>query len=319
MNAFLPHYRQATGEPEVRCRGLNVIQANLGLTCNLACRHCHLGAGPERRESMSWPVMEALLTLARSAGSPRLELTGGAPELNPQLRRLIREARQGGLSVLVRSNLTVLLTPECGDLPEFFRDHGVGLVASMPCYLEENVNRQRGEGTYGQAVAALRRLNGLGYGEDPALPLDLVYNPGGAFLPGDQCALERDYKRELGERFGIVFTRLLTLANMPIGRFRADLRRQGRDGEYEALLRHAFNPAAAREVMCRDQVSVRWDGTLFDCDFNLALDLPLIDPALRRLPEAQAPALARRNVAVGDHCFGCTAGAGSSCRGALAA
>jgi radical SAM/Cys-rich protein len=246
-----------------------------------------------------------------------LDLTGGAPELNPGFQRLVREARRLGHRVQVRTNLAVLSEPGMEDLPRFFRDHRVQLVASLPCYLEENVCAQRGFGVYQRAVDAIRTLNGLGYGVDPALPLDLVYNPGGPFLPPGQRALEADYRRELEKRFGLRFTRLLTIANMPIGRFLEELEQAGKADGYRGLLEGAFNPATVDGLMCRHQLAVGWDGTLYDCDFNLALGIPVAGGVPDHLNAVDHEALAARRVATGEHCFGCTAGSGSSCGGAL--
>jgi radical SAM/Cys-rich protein len=246
-----------------------------------------------------------------------VDLTGGAPELNPHFCRFVEHLRSDGFAVQVRTNLTVLLEPGMEDLPEFFRSRDVQLVASLPCYTEENVRAQRGPGVYEQSVAALRRLNALGYGAEERRILNLVYNPGGAFLPGPQADLEADYRRELDARFGIRFTHLLTITNMPLGRFRDALRRDGQEKEYGELLRAAFNPKTLDGLMCRRQLSVGWDGTLYDCDFNLALRCPVDHGAPSHLRQFDPDALARRRIVTGDHCYGCTAGSGSSCAGAL--
>jgi radical SAM/Cys-rich protein len=296
---------------------IEVLQLNLGLRCNQECRHCHLEASPRRQEMMVWPTMVLVLEAARELRCRLVDLTGGAPELNPHVRPFVEALRREGLSVQVRTNLTVLSEPGLEDLPDFFRDQQIQLVASMPCYLEENVRAQRGVGVYEESITAIRRLNALGYGLRPDLPLNLVYNPGGPFLPPPQRVLEEDYRRELGERFGISFTRLLTITNMPLGRFKGELRRQGQEGQYLRLLRESFNPQTVTGLMCRRQLSVGWDGTLYDCDFNLALSLPVDHGAPDHIHSFSVPDLRPRRIVTGDHCFACTAGCGSSCAGAL--
>lgn len=296
---------------------IDTLQVNLGLRCNQRCVHCHLEASPERSEIMEWPVMERVLKSAASVDCRLVDLTGGSPELNPHFRRFVKTLRQKGFRVQVRTNLTILLEPEMEELPGFLRDHQVQLVASLPCYLEENVSAQRGEGVYDKSVEAIKRLNGLGYGFEASLPLKLVYNPGGAFLPPSQPALEEDYRRELGQRFGIAFTHLLTITNMPLGRFRRRLAQQNQMTPYLDLLRKSFNPETAEAVMCRHQISVGWDGRLYDCDFNLALGLPVDHGAPDHIQSFSKEALMKRRIVTGDHCFGCTAGFGSSCAGAL--
>ena len=306
------------GEGGLRGQKIDVLQVNLGARCNQHCVHCHLKASPQRTEIMGWPVMELILKAITDLEGCLIDLTGGAPELNPYLRCFISHLRHRGHSVQVRTNLTVLLEPECEDLSEFFRKHDVQLAASMPCYLEENVCAQRGDQVYPKSIKAIQRLNALGYGVHPEGILNLVYNPGGAFLPPAQAALEEDYRRVLGSRFGIVFTHLLTLTNMPIGRFRNELARQNREKDYLQLLQDSFNPLTVPGLMCRRQVSVGWDGTLYDCDFNLALGLPIDHGAPDHIRSFRAADLRERRIVTGEHCFGCTAGAGSSCGGALA-
>jgi radical SAM/Cys-rich protein len=266
---------------------------------------------------MDWRTMEMVIEAAEEAGCRSFDLTGGSPELNRHFRRFVTELRRRGSSVQVRTNLTVLLEPEMADMPEFYRDQRVHLVGSLPCYLERNVRAQRGAGTYEASVAAIRKLNAVGYGEHPELMLDLVYNPVGPSLPPDQKNLQADYRRELNRRFGIVFSNLLTLTNMPIGRFQHVLLRQGRDAEYRALLRDAFNPSTVPMLMCRHQISIDWDGRLYDCDFNLALGMATDHGAPSHIRRFDAERLVPRRVTTGDHCFGCTAGSGSSCGGAL--
>ncbi len=297
---------------------LETLQVNVGLRCNQACRHCHLNASPSRPEQMEWEVMEQVLAVASRVGCAQVDLTGGAPELNPYLPQFVERLREAGHRVQARTNLTVLLEPGLESLPAFFRKWGVQLVASLPCYLEENVRAQRGADVYERSVAAIRRLNGLGYGIDPDLCLNLLYNPGGSFLPPVQTLLEEDYRRELGERFGVSFTNLLTIVNMPIGRYLEDLRNRRQEQPYRKLLRDTFNPRTLDGLMCRHQVNVGWDGTLYDCDFNLALGLPVNHGAPDHIRDFDPISLAGRKIVTGVHCFGCTAGSGSSCGGALA-
>jgi radical SAM/Cys-rich protein len=316
MNSFEKEIAERSGEG-LHSLKVEIIQINLGLQCNQQCNHCHLEASPQRKEMMEWQTMELILEAARSIRCRLVDLTGGAPELNPSFRPFIVALRQAGLSVQVRTNLTVLLEPDMNTMPEFLRDHNVQLVASMPCYLEENVRAQRGAGVYERSVEAIKRLNGLGYGYESSLPLHLVYNPGGPFLPPPQHALEEDYRRELGRRFGIRFTRLLTITNMPLGRFREELSRQNQDRHYLDLLRKSFNPLTLQELMCRHQITVGWDGTLYDCDFNAALDLAVNHGAPDHIRFFRAEDLWTRRIVTGEHCFGCTAGSGSSCGGAL--
>lgn len=309
----------AAGQGQLRARRIEVLQVNVGLRCNQACRHCHLGAGPERAEAMSAEVMAQVLRAADLARPRLLDVTGGAAELHPGIRRFLRALRAAGHAVQVRTNLTVLLEPGAADLPGLFRDLRVKLVASMPCYLERNVDGQRGAGVFARSIAALRLLNGLGYGTTPGLELDLVHNPGGAGLPPSQAGLEADYRRELRSRHGVEFTRLLALANLPLGRFASVLEGRGRHGEYLRLLRESFNPDTLAGLMCRTQVEVAWDGRVYDCDFNLALGLPVNHGAPDHVSRFDPEALAGRRIVTGEHCFGCAAGAGSSCGGAIRA
>jgi radical SAM/Cys-rich protein len=303
---------------ELASEDLETLQVNLGLRCNQSCRHCHVSASPSRTETMEWTTMERVLDVASQAGCGRVDLTGGAPELNPHFQRFVRRLRTAGRQVQVRTNLTVLLEPGMESMPAFFREWGVQLVASLPCYQEENVRAQRGRGVYEKSIAAIRRLNDLGYGIDPNLCLNLVYNPGGSFLPPVQTALENDYRRELQERFGLTFSSLLTLINMPIGRYLEDLRGRNEEQGYRTLLRETFNPQTLQGLMCRHQINVGWDGTLYDCDFNMALGLPVNHGAPDHILDFDRAALCGRKIVTGDHCFGCTAGSGSSCGGSLA-
>jgi radical SAM/Cys-rich protein len=316
MNDFEKRVKTVAGDA-LCSLDVEILQVNLGLKCNQECYHCHLEASSRRQEMMDWPTMELVLKAAREVGCRVVDLTGGAPELNPHFRRFLVALRQQGHPVQARTNLTALLEPGFEDLADFFRDHQIQLVASMPCYLEENVRAQRGKGVYEKSIAALQRLNALGYGRQPDLPLNLVYNPGGPFLPPSQGGLEDDYRQELRERFGIFFTRLLTITNMPLGRFQKELRRHQQEQQYLQLLRTSFNPQTVPGLMCRHQLSVGWDGTLYDCDFNLALGLPVNHGVPDNIRSFRAPDLRSRRIVTGEHCFACTAGSGSSCGGAL--
>jgi len=317
MNDFQKNLFQFTGDKTLRFHRLETIQLNLGLRCNLSCDHCHVAASPQRRETMSWSIMEAVLDLVDRVECRFVDLTGGAPELNPYFKKLIIALRQRRVHVQVRTNLTIHLEPEMVDLATFLRDQQITLVGSLPCYLERNVDTQRGNGTYEQAIAALSKLNRCGYGVQPHYPLDLVYNPGGPYLPPSQHQLEADYRRELESRHGVFFSRLLTITNMPIGRFRADLRRQDGEAAYWSLLDKAFNPDTLAGLMCRNQISIAWDGRLYDCDFNLALNLPVTYAGQAHVENCNLDHLAERSVVTGNHCLACTAGSGSSCAGAL--
>lgn len=296
---------------------LDVIQVNIGLTCNLICTHCHVNSSPRRKEQMDWATMEAILDLVKTSGVRTIDITGGAPEMNPEFRRFVRAVRASGIEVMVRTNLVILLESGYEDIPEFYRDYGVHLVASLPCYIEENVDKQRGEGVYNGSVEVIRILNGLGYGKETDLKLDLVYNPIGDALPPEQSGLEHDFREALRERFDISFTKLYTITNIPIGRFRGDLRKQKKLDAYMDLLRQSFNPGTVERLMCRHQVSVAWDGALYDCDFNLAQRLAIGNGTVANVRNVDARTLVSRRIVTGDHCYACTAGAGSSCGGSL--
>jgi radical SAM/Cys-rich protein len=321
MHAVLP-LLQKTDFPPIARRGLSTLQVNLGYVCNQTCQHCHVNAGPNRTESMDAETVDAVIDALRACRVATLDLTGGAPELNPHFRRLVTAAREAGVRVIDRCNLTVLFEPGQEDLAGFLAGLGVEVTASLPCYLEDNVDSQRGKGVYALSVRGLQRLNALGYGAgDGARTLNLVYNPLGPSLPPPQASLEADYRRMLGERFGIRFDRLLTLANMPIQRFGSTLVSKGTFGGYMSLLRGAHRDENLDGVMCRDLVSVDWQGWVYDCDFNQMLGLPLRAPGRARthVRDLAATALAGLPIVVRDHCYGCTAGQGSSCGGALAA
>lgn len=316
--SFAAVVRQSTGHDLRPAARIDTVQVNIGLRCNLACLHCHVESGPNRREEMSRETMTAVLRAVRTTGATTVDITGGAPEMHPDFRWFVDEARALGTKVMVRTNLTILLEDGYTDLPAWCADRGVHLVASLPCYTADNVDQQRGRGTYDGSVEALRHLNLVGYGVNPALPLDLVYNPGGPSLPGPQASLERDYRRQLRERFGIEFTRLLTITNMPIGRFERDLARAGRLDGYQALLRDRFNASTVEALMCRHQLHVAWDGRLSDCDFNYAIDLGVEPESCQSIEGFDLERFLARRIATGPHCFGCTAGSGSSCGGAIA-
>ncbi|HUW82534.1 MAG TPA: arsenosugar biosynthesis radical SAM (seleno)protein ArsS [Phycisphaerae bacterium] len=317
MNEFDKRIARAAGD-RLRSVEIDTIQVNLGLRCNHRCVHCHLDASPQRDECMDWPTMELVLQAAGKVGCQLVDLTGGAPELNPHFRPFVQALTDRCRQVQTRTNLTVLAEPGMENLPKFLRDHRVQLVASLPCYLEENVDAQRGAGVYEKSIRIIRQLNALGYGIDPGLQLNLVHNPAGPFLPPDQTTLEADYRRQLHERFAVSFSRLLTIANMPIGRFQTTLRRTNQQRQYARLLEDAFNPDTIDALMCRHQISVGWDGTLYDCDFNLALGSPVDHGAPDHIIRFDPAVLKKRRIVTGEHCFGCTAGSGSSCGGALA-
>lgn len=298
---------------------LDTLQVNLGYRCNQSCSHCHVNAGPSRTEMMGADTIALVPAVLRARGVSTLDLTGGAPELHPGFRDLVLQARGLGVAVIDRCNLTILREPDQEDLAAFLAQQGVKVVASLPCYLADNVDRQRGDGVFERSLSGLRQLNALGYGDpDAGLELDLVYNPQGPSLPPPQAALESDYRRELADRYGLRFNRLFTITNMPIQRFAAVLRQQGQLESYRLLLRQHHNPANLEEVMCRSTISVDWQGYLYDCDFNQMLNLPagsgLPRAHLRQLLEQDPDG---KSIAVAEHCFGCTAGAGSSCGGAL--
>jgi radical SAM/Cys-rich protein len=316
MMTFEESVAECTGGA-LYCRDIETLQVNLGFRCNQQCAHCHVAASPGRTEVMDWRTMEHVLKAAGDSQPRLVDLTGGAPELNPHFKKFVEALRMSGHEVQVRTNLTALLEPGLEGMAQFLADYNVGLVASMPCYLEENVRAQRGAGVYEKSVAAIKMLNALGYGSMQELRLDLVYNPSGAFLPPAQAALEADYRRELYDRFGVVFSNLLTITNMPLGRFWSDIKKMKKDREYIELLGGSFNPATIEGLMCRHQVSVGWDGRIYDCDFNLALSLPVEESDPQTIEDFDEARLAKRKVVTGLHCYGCTAGCGSSCRGAL--
>jgi radical SAM/Cys-rich protein len=316
MSEFDERVLAATGRV---LHGLDIrtIQVSIGLRCNLECCHCHVICSPRRSESMSWPTMERVIAAARRLGRPLVDITGGAPEMNPNFRRLVETLAREGFPILVRTNLVILLEPGYETIPAFYRSRGVRLVGSLPSCRPDDVAAQRGDRVYEGCIAAIRRLNGLGYGIDPGLPLHLATNPIGAELPRDQATLEREFKRELLRRHGVRFTSLFAIANAPLGRFRMELKESGRLDGYLDRLRDTFNPGTLDHLMCRHQLNVRWDGALFDCDFNQALKRNIGFGAPGHISRFDADALAVRRVLTGLHCFACAAGQGSSCGGAL--
>jgi radical SAM/Cys-rich protein len=320
MHATLPLLK-TTDFPPVSRRTLDTLQVNLGYRCNQACFHCHVNAGPDRKEMMARETVDDVLRVLVARRIGTLDVTGGAPELNPHFRYLVHAAGSAGVRVIDRCNLTILNEPGFEDLAAFLAAERVEITASLPCYTKDNVDRQRGDNVFESSILGLRKLNALGYGvEGTGLALNLVYNPLGPNLPPPQDRLEADYRRELGTHFGVVFNRLYTLANMPIKRFGSTLVTQGKFASYMELLRSAHNPANLDGVMCRTLVSVDYRGNLYDCDFNQMLGIPLVVAGKPRLhlTDLLAEALDGAPIAVADHCYGCTAGQGSSCGGALA-
>ncbi len=296
---------------------VEVLQVNVGKLCNQTCGHCHVDAGPNRREVMTRETAEKVIELLRRHPIPTLDITGGAPELNPNFRWLVREARALGRHVIDRCNLTILLTGPQADLVPFLAEHQVEVIASLPSFRGAGTDAQRGAGVFDKSIEAMRRLNAAGYGSGSGLTLNLVHNPVGAFLPGNQSSIERDYRRELGTRHGVTFDHLYTITNMPISRFLDHLERTGNLQGYVDLLVRSFSPAAVTSLMCRTYLSVGWDGRLFDCDFNQMLELTVNQGYPDTLDRLLASGDLRRPVRTARHCFGCTAGAGSSCGGAL--
>lgn len=306
--------------PALKRQRLDILQVNLGYRCNLSCTHCHVNAGPRRTEMMGEEGIELVLQAIKRLGIKTLDLTGGAPELHPQFRLLVSEARQLGCEVIDRCNLTILQEPEQEDLAEFLANQGVIVVASLPCYTQDNVDKQRGKGVFDGSIQALRTLNQLGYGlPDTQLKLNLVYNPGGAFLPPAQQKLQADYKQRLAADWGVQFNELYTITNMPIARFGSQLISKGEFANYMQLLIDNYQPQNLTTVMCRNTISVDWQGYLYDCDFNQMLEMGLHNAAgeKRHLRELMNTDLAGEDIQVAGHCFGCTAGQGSSCGGAL--
>ena len=314
-----PHFEHVLEQHELELLHTtpNELQINLGKLCNLACHHCHVDAGPKRTEIMTWQTMERVLAWAKDAKVKKVDLTGGAPELNPNFRRFCDELLSQNIEITSRCNITVLFEPGQLDLAEWYAERKIRLVCSLPCYTEDNVDAQRGKGVFDKSIAGLQLLNSLGYGIDPSLSLDLVYNPGGAFLPPPQAGLEIDYRKMLNENFGIKFTSLLAITNIPVNRFAHALQRDGELVPYQQLLVDNFNSSTVEQLMCRHLVNLDWEGRVFDCDFNQMLDIPMGGGSEKYLWDMDFNDIEGQKVATNRHCFGCTAGAGSSCGGVL--
>ena len=314
LEPFVDRIKETEFYPLRSAGTLNTMQVNVGKVCNLMCKHCHVEAGPHRTESMNKDTMSQCLAILADNDIPILDITGGAPELNPNLSWFIKEARQLGCHVMVRTNLTILGTEKYSDLSEFYADHNIEIISSLPCYTEENTDGQRGAGVFLSSIAVLLKLNQLGYGkQDGCLKLDLVYNPGGAFLPPSQQDLEADYRRTLFNQYGVNFNNLYTMTNVPVGRFLDFLNDSGSLQIYMQHLASKFNPSTISEVMCRDQISVGWDGQIYDCDFNQMLGLNCL---CSHIKDFSLETFIKRGILLGNHCYACTAGAGSSCGGA---
>ena len=304
----------------LRHKRTEVLQVNVGKLCNLTCVHCHVNAGPKRKEIMTRETIDRTIEWLAGTDIPTVDLTGGAPEMIPDFRYFVErlKALTPPRHIIDRCNLTILIEPGYEDFAEFLARHEIEIVASMPCYSPDNVNAQRGNGVFDASIKALQVLNSLGYGTDPRLPLHLVYNPNGAFLPGPQAELEADYKRELQEHFGIVFNHLYTITNLPVSRFASWLKNNNKLDEYMQLLIENFNPATVNGLMCRNTINVSWRGEVFDCDFNQMLKMQWRDrDQPLSLWDVDPDQVENREILTGTHCFGCTAGTGSSCGGAL--
>ncbi len=316
MNDFERRIRECTGLP-LKSDDIEILQVNVGFRCNQRCAHCHLEASSEKKEMMEWDTMKLILDTAREVKPKLVDITGGAPELNPFLRTFIEALKRNDHNIQVRSNLTVLEHPGMEELMDFFRDTEVKLVASLPCHTKEGVDAVRGDGVFEASIRVLKLLNNIGYGTNQRLQLDLVYNPGGAFLPPEQSSLETKYHEELSSNFGIIFNNLLTLTNMPIGRFRELLIQKNQHSKYLRLLKETFNSQTINRVMCRHQINVSPNGKLYDCDYNLALGYPVDSKLPSHIHDFDPSIHSKREIVTGNHCFGCTAGQGSSCEGAL--
>ncbi len=311
MNTFERQVSSVLGG-ELRSVEISILQLNIGLRCNQSCRHCHQEASPERTEMMPWPVMEDAVRAAVAAGCRQVDITGGAPELHPRFRDLVRALRGEGIPVQTRTNLTVLLESGMEGLPAFLRAHRVQLLASLPFYADGDLCLVRGPGVFDRSIEGLRRLNAVGYGIEPDLPLTLVHNHTGPLPLSGQKTMEKDYREELRRRFGLEFTRLITITNIPVGRLRGELSRCNTLDDYLRLLRDSFNPVVVRDLVCRTHISADWNGNLYDCDFNLGMGLPVVPGLPGNLSAFDPAVLAVRRIATGNHCFACTAGSGSS-------
>jgi radical SAM/Cys-rich protein len=319
----LPTFREkieTSGNFPLKPSKLEILQVNVGYLCNQVCKHCHVDAGPDRKEIMTRDTMQQCLDVLEQTKIPTLDITGGAPELNPDFRWLVEQAHGLGVKeIIVRSNLTIILSnPKYHDLPQFFKDNNVRICSSLPFYNASKTDRQRGEGVFIKSIEALKMLNEVGYGRNNSgLILDLVYNPTGAFLPGDQMQLERDFKKELKDHFNVDFNQLFTITNIPISRFLDFLIETGNYEEYMEKLITSFNPAAVSGVMCRNTVSIDWQGFVYDCDFNQMLGLKVEESSGRHISDFDLEKLENRDIVIGQHCYACTAGAGSSCQGTI--
>ena len=319
----IPSFKEKIGEAGIdvlKPVSIEVFQINVGKMCNQVCQHCHVDAGPDRKEIMTRETMQLCLNALKDPQITTVDLTGGAPEMNPEFRWFVEELSKLGKHIIVRCNLTIILAnPKYNDLPEFFKKHKINVVSSLPSFTARRTDAQRGEGVFEKSIKALQMLNEIGYGkEDPELKLDLVYNPSGAYLPDDQAVLQQEFERKLKESYDITFNDLYAITNLPVSRFLDYLIRSGNYEEYMVELTNAFNPMAASGVMCRSMVSVGWDGYLYDCDFNQMLELKLTNGAPNHVSDFDYQKIMNREIIINQHCFGCTAGAGSSCGGTTA-
>lgn len=313
----IPEFEDSVEEKELLMTDkMSVLQINVGRLCNLACKHCHVEAGPNRTEVMGKAVLEDCLKLYKEWGFDTIDITGGAPEMNPDFRWFVKEAVKVCRNVMVRTNLTIMLEEGYEDLPEFYAENKVTVICSLPHYRAKNSDKQRGAGTFEKSIEVLKKLNALGYGREPELVLNMVFNPGGAFFPPEQGAMEKEYKEHLGSEYGIVFNNLFTITNNPIGRFGSFLVRTGNMEGYLTKLYDAFNPGAVAGMMCRSQLSVGWDGRVYDCDFNQAVDMPAEGGA--KISDLVGKPYEKRKICFDKHCYACTAGQGSSCGGSTA-
>ena len=317
---FFEDKLEIIGMSPLKATGIEIMQVNMGKMCNQVCKHCHVDAGPDRKEIMTQATMQSILDVLKTTDIQTVDLTGGAPEMNPNFRWFVEEISKLGRHIIVRCNLTIILAnPKYHDLPQFFKNHKVEVVSSLPFYTSSRTDRQRGDGVFNKSIEALKLLKEVGYGKsDSGLILNLVYNPAGAFLPPSQEALEKEFKTALKKDFDIDFNSLFAITNLPISRFLDYLVNSGNYESYMQELVDAFNPAAAVSVMCRNTLSIGWDGFLYDCDFNQMLDLKVSQSKSQHISEFDLDALNKREIIVGRHCFGCTAGNGSSCGGSVA-
>lgn len=317
-DAFTPFATQlkSVGLLPLKPTGIEIFQVNVGKMCNQTCKHCHVDAGPDRKEIMTRETMEQCLLVLEQTDIPTVDITGGAPEMNPHFRWFVEELSRLGKKIMVRCNLTIIMAnPKYHDLPEFFKQHKIEVVSSLPHFVASRTDAQRGDGVFEKSIKALQLLNEVGYAKDPDLQLHLVHNPAGAFLPTSQQSLEKEFKRKLKQQYNIDFNSLYVITNLPISRFLEYLLRSGNYETYMQKLIDGFNPEAARNVMCRNTISVGWDGALYDCDFNQMLDLKVKDNSVQHISQFDINKLTEREIIINQHCYGCTAGAGSSCGG----